>query len=116
MNDSTAILREYAQAIRGDWGSIDGRSVRLNLNSIADWIDFVEPFPGRLRARLDLGICPAGFGHWDYHCSDSCQRCTASITLRDEEHRYVGCLLPSNHVGAHTDGSGTSWTDGDNHD
>ena len=63
-------LREWASAIRGDWGDIDGRSVEMELNSIADGIEghglaadlSIEKW------REDLGLCPSGEGHWTRHC------------------------------------------------
>lgn len=71
-------LREYGSAIRGDWGSIDGRSVRGDLDRLADALE------GRGAAaeydltywREDLGICPQGGGHWVDHCGDECVRTT----------------------------------------
>ena len=37
-------------------------------------------------------------------------QCTETITLRDEEHRLVRCLMRAGHPGDHTDTFGTSWT------
>lgn len=69
--NAVTALREYANAIRGDWGSIDGRSVKGDLNAIADALDgSLFPADDSLTAwRERLGICPSGEGHWTYHCS-----------------------------------------------
>ena len=37
-------------------------------------------------------------------------RCTSDVTLRNEGHRLVRCVLPEGHVEFHTDRRGTSWT------
>ena len=68
----TQLLREYGAAIRGHWGDLDGRSVRIDLEQISDWIEDPETFPGVERARNLLAICPLGRGHWDYYCDERC--------------------------------------------
>ena len=72
------IIREYGEAFRGDWSSysIDGRSVLMEMNNIADLIDnntltFTEDRANALRD--DLGICPRGHGHWSHYCDDYCE-------------------------------------------
>ena len=40
-------------------------------------------------------------------------RCLADITLRDDDHRMVTCILPEGHTFEHDDGMGCLWTDGD---
>ena len=68
------VLREYGQAIRGDWAELDGRSVRSTLDDIAHWIEEPDDYPGDETARRILGICVTGGGHWcgSYHgyCND----------------------------------------------
>lgn len=62
-------LREWASAIRGDWGDIDGRSVKAELNGIADAIEGVGHADWTIeRWREDLSLCPSGEGHWRRHC------------------------------------------------
>ena len=39
-------------------------------------------------------------------------RCLADITLRDDDHRMVICILPEGHTFEHDDGMGCLWTDG----
>ena len=68
------ILDEYAQAIRGSWGDIDGRSMKLEINEVTDWIrengitDLTEFEVKKWRYRLD--ICISGEGHWTEFCED----------------------------------------------
>ncbi len=63
------VIREYGQAFRGDWGSIDGRSVRDEMEDIAFWME-ADAYPGDEKARERLGICPTGTGHWTQYCED----------------------------------------------
>jgi hypothetical protein len=66
-----SVLREYGEAIRGDWGSIDGRGERSTINEFADAFLKPESFTAeRLRDMSD--ICPFGGGHWTEHCYDTC--------------------------------------------
>lgn len=65
------LLREYGAAIRGDWGSIDGRCVRDDMENLADWVE--DPASVPADARVVLGICPAEGGHWTDYCTpDRC--------------------------------------------
>lgn len=65
------VLREYGSAIRGDWGSIDGRSEQLTVNYFAEVITAPEHYTvAQLRDVAD--ICPDGEGHWTEHCTISC--------------------------------------------
>lgn len=66
---ATTILREYGGAIRGDWGDIDGRSVKRVLEEIADVIEGKKPSPSLEVWRVDLSLCPSGEGHWRRHCT-----------------------------------------------
>ena len=69
MSEAVKALREYAQAIRGDWGDIDGRSMRGELLAFADAIEGHGHHDWSIeRWRSDLGICPSGEGHWTRHC------------------------------------------------
>lgn len=77
------VLREYGQAIRGDWSEIDGRSVRIDMEEIARWVE--DPsllgalqhggYEGLRAARCAVGICPEGGGHWDHYCEDDWTEC-----------------------------------------
>lgn len=66
-------LREWASAIRGNWGDIDGRTAKTALLNIADAIDGMgSPHPIEWW-REDLSLCPNGEGHWTHHCRvDGC--------------------------------------------
>lgn len=75
------VLREYGSCIRGDWSTIDGRSVRAELEAVATALDGggVEVFPDHPVAeytifdwRERLGMCPAGLGHWTDYCDEDC--------------------------------------------
>ena len=60
------VLREYAQAIRGNW-NIDGRTVKADLDYLADEIEgnLQELTEKELRElRLCSNICPRGNGCW----------------------------------------------------
>ena len=65
------VLREYGSAIRGDWGSIDGRSEQGTIGTFADAITSPHKYTAE-QLRNDADICPHGSGHWTEHCSDSC--------------------------------------------
>lgn len=67
------VIMEYGSAIRLDWGNIDGRWVRDNLNDIAMWVRSPNMFPGMVGAREALDICPKGEGHWTEHCWAPCK-------------------------------------------
>lgn len=74
LKDAAVVLREYGAAMRGDWGNIDGRAVRGDLEDIAGWIDNPVAFPGLLAAREQVGICRSGGGHWiDYCTEEECE-------------------------------------------
>lgn len=69
------LLEEYACALRGDWGSIDGRSEQVSLNGLAAVIrehgnaPLTDAQVAKLRDRL--GVCPHGGGHWTEYCDDN---------------------------------------------
>jgi hypothetical protein len=70
-------MGEYAQAIRGDWSNVDGRTERDVIEGWADEIRNPDPAHTLEWWRDDLDICPDGNGHWAGfswgHCSkDSC--------------------------------------------
>lgn len=59
----TQAMREYAQAIRGDWSDFDGRSER---DVIEGWAAEIDNPTGKTleQWRNELGVCPDGNGHW----------------------------------------------------
>lgn len=63
-SDITKVMREYGQAIRGDWSGFDGRTMKAVLDDFANWVDGGELPKSIERARGELGICEAGGGHW----------------------------------------------------
>jgi len=66
------VLREYGSAIRGDWGSIDGRSEQGTIDTFADAC--LKPNDYTAAQLRDLAdICPHGSGHWTEWCTDSCE-------------------------------------------
>lgn len=67
---ATDVLREYAKAIRRNWGCIDGRGVKNELEMIADAIDDGNDTDMR-SLRLSVDICPKGGGFW---IDDCCER------------------------------------------
>ncbi|GAB3125868.1 hypothetical protein [Glaciibacter psychrotolerans] len=66
------LLAEYGQAIRGDWGSIDGRQVQGDLATIAYSIDTYGDEPSR-GERMGLCLCTEGRGHWSGWCDEKCK-------------------------------------------
>ena len=70
------VIREYGQAMRGDWSEIDGRWVRDDMDTIARWISGDAYYVSDLCGRESLGLCPSGRGHWDHHCDLDCKRPT----------------------------------------
>lgn len=76
MKKLSEILNEYGQAIRGDWGTIDGRIVRRDLEIISNIMkgygDKDLSKEQTLMLREDLGICLSGNGHWQEYCREGC--------------------------------------------
>jgi len=69
--DLARVLREYGAAIRGDWGSIDGRSEQGTLETFADAV--TNPGAYTVQQLRDMAdICPAGNGHWTEYCDSDC--------------------------------------------
>jgi hypothetical protein len=72
LDEVSKVLCEYGAAIRGDWGSIDGRSEQSSIETFADAILKPEKYEAAtLRDQADL--CPSGSGHWTEHCDDDCE-------------------------------------------
>lgn len=68
---ATDVLREYASALRRDWGSIDGRSEKIALNHLADAVEHYGTTALKqidlVGLRLAAGVTPSGSGEWyDY--------------------------------------------------
>ena len=54
------ILDDWAAAIRGDWGSIDGRTCRMQLETIGAYLrDACDEL-----TLSDVGVCTFGGAHW----------------------------------------------------
>lgn len=78
MTTTADLLDEYGSALRGAWGSIDGRSEKIALAELSASIrtyghhELMTTTVQRLRDAL--GVCANGGGHWvdfceDYECS-----------------------------------------------
>lgn len=68
---ATDVLREYADALRRDWASIDGRSEKIALRQLADAVDHYGTATLKqvdlVGLRLAAGVTPSGSGEWyDY--------------------------------------------------
>lgn len=69
---AAVVLDAWADAIRGDWGTIDGRACRDELNAISE---FLRGSTDSL-TFTDVGVCRCnGFTHWhgdawDIKCPD----------------------------------------------
>ena len=74
MTTISDIVRELGAAIRGDWGTIDGRSVRLSMDRIAAHIEAegnAEMTDAEARQLRDnANLCLSGGGHWQMYCED----------------------------------------------
>jgi len=71
LEEVSEVLREYGSAIRGDWGSIDGRSEQGTIDCFAAAVTAPNMYTAEeLRSLAD--ICPHGAGHWTWHCSTYC--------------------------------------------
>jgi len=70
VKDVAQILYEFGSAIRGDWGSIDGRSVRNGMDRVSDSI--LDGTATISSMRDDLDLCPHGKGHWTEYCVRYC--------------------------------------------
>ena len=73
---ATDVLREYAGALRGDWGSIDGRSEKIALNRLADAVEYYGTATLKqidlVGLRLAAGVTPSGSGEWyDYPADEA---------------------------------------------
>lgn len=77
------LLDEYARALRGSWGGIDGRSEQLSLNRLSAAIrkhgNASLTDSEVVRLRWDMDVCPHGGGHWTEYCDedDECEAMTA---------------------------------------
>lgn len=72
---AAAILDHWASALRGDWGSIDGRTCRDELNRVSEFLRGER----ETLTLDDVGVCIEGeYGaHWQqpsagYHDGKSC--------------------------------------------
>lgn len=83
MRAATQALREYGSCIRGDWGDIDGRGVRDDLDELASALEGEDKTIEQWREQL--GMCPSGEGHWTRHCQEK-----KTIGEGDDAYTY-GC-------------------------
>ncbi len=63
-------LRAYGQALRSDWGSIDGRTCRDDLAALAMLLVPGAASVSYEQAAATGGICPA-HQCWPEHCPDT---------------------------------------------
>ena len=83
---SRDLLRQLAEAWRGDWSNFDGRSLRTQLitwdlllglelsDSPVDAETTTEVITTMAEAWRDsIGLCTHGRGQWVSYCSDSCE-------------------------------------------
>ena len=65
---ATEVLREYADALRRDWGGIDGRSEKIALRQLADAVDHYGTATLKqvdlVDLRIVVGVTPSGSGEW----------------------------------------------------
>ena len=66
------VLAEFGQAIRGDWGSIDGRGIQYSLEGLIEEMQSDTPIDIP-RMRDNMYICVAGGGHWQTYCDEECE-------------------------------------------
>lgn len=79
-------LTEYGDAIQGDWGDLDGRTVNRHLGSLAALLRTPPDQPPTIQhLRTELGICPDGGGHWTEHCQDTCDIPTTQPKLGETQ-------------------------------
>lgn len=76
MTTTADLLDEYAEALRGSWGGIDGRNEQDKLGELSKAIvqyGNTELNEGAvLELRNSLDVCPFGEGHWTEYCDDDC--------------------------------------------
>ena len=65
-DDLAAFANGIGQAIRGDWGSIDGRSQQL---FIGDGVAMILAGDSLGEALAVAGVCPENLT-WDEHCDE----------------------------------------------
>lgn len=74
MTTTADLLDEYAQALRGYWGDIDGRTEQTALNILSEAMrthGTAALEPGEVkRLRETLDVCDKGLGHWTDFCGD----------------------------------------------
>lgn len=76
MTTTADLLDEYAQALRGSWGGIDGRGEKIALNTLSEAMRThgtaaLEPSEVT-RLREALGVCDKGLSHWTEFCDTYC--------------------------------------------
>ena len=68
MTNVADLLDDWATAIRVDWGSIDGRTCRTELNELSAYLRGERDLP----THEDIGVCVEGeYGaHWSHWGDD----------------------------------------------
>jgi hypothetical protein len=78
-------LREYGNAIRGDWSELDGRSVKSQLEEFASALNGDANSNEDINWwRMSAGICPDGGGHWSGKWYGYCETEDGCPSLRDK--------------------------------
>ena len=68
--DVLTAAQEIGQAYRGDWSDFDGRTLRDQMNELANIADGTESLA---QYRRSNGLCPVGGGHWEMYCHEECR-------------------------------------------
>lgn len=72
------VMGRFGQAIRGDWGTIDGRTISRSFERLGEYATFgddADTYESGLRNEQipSEDLCwQTGRGHWMDHCDDSC--------------------------------------------
>lgn len=69
------VMKEYGDAIRGNWSDFDGRSMKAIIHEWVDYLTGDEAISTIDRMRLELNLCRAGGGHWCGvwgYCDEEC--------------------------------------------
>lgn len=73
MGCAKIVLRELGAAYRGSWRDMDGRTLRDQLDWIADSLD-INASPINIDEYREANdLCPKGYGHWTEFCDEDCK-------------------------------------------
>jgi hypothetical protein len=74
------LMQELGQCWRGDWSGFDGRTLRSELDALADLMRQPEVSDGDVvKYRYNEGMCLTGGGHWNDYCTDDCRGANADV-------------------------------------